>query len=50
MNTSTTAVITMLAVITPRRPSRSDRWPAIGEAAKPAACSANIPAPTQKGE
>src|SRR6266852_312114 len=42
MKTSTTAVIAMLVIMTLLRPMRSDRWPATGEAAKPAACSANM--------
>src|SRR5436309_1762763 len=36
MKTSTTAVIAMLVIITLLRPMRSDRWPAMGAAAKPA--------------
>ena len=44
------AVIAMLVIITLRRPMVSERCPAMGEAAKPAACRANMPAPTHRGE
>ena len=37
-------------IMTLRRPMRSERCPATGAAAKPAVCSANMHAPTQKGE
>ena len=39
----------MLVIITLLRPMRSERCPAMGAAAKPAAWSANMQAPTQKG-
>ena len=45
-----TAVASMLPTRISLRPMRSERWPAKGEAAKPAACKANRQAPTQKGE
>ena len=50
MNSSTTPDISMLDMMMLRRPTRSDRWPAIGAAAKPATCRTNRQAPTQAGE
>ncbi len=50
MKASTTPVIVMLATMMERRPMRSERCPATGDAAKPAACSANMAAPTHMGE
>ena len=50
MSKITTAVIDMLETMIWRRPIVSDRWPAIGAAMKPAACSANMQAPIHSGE
>src|SRR3954462_13337587 len=46
----TTALLAMLATRICLRPMRSERWPATGAAANPAACRTNRQAPTQAGE
>ena len=47
---STIAEIVVLEMTICRRPTVSDRCPAIGAAMKPAACSANKQAPIHNGE
>src|SRR5580704_9463529 len=47
MKPITTAVIDMLDMMIWRRPTLSEKWPAMGAATKPAACSANMQAPIQ---
>ena len=46
MKASTTADIAMLDTMMRRRPIRSDKWPATGVAANPAACNVNMAPPT----
>src|SRR2546426_8439756 len=50
MSASTPALVSMLLIRMRLRPMRSDRCPATGAAAKPAACRAKRQAPTRAGE